>query len=69
LAKLGPDLAGDLDLDGDVDMLDFSLFTPAWAADSIDGHWDPACDLSNPADNVIDASDLAVFAGSWLAGR
>jgi hypothetical protein len=28
LANVGPDLAGDLDLDGDVDMLDLSLFTP-----------------------------------------
>jgi len=68
LIKLGPDLAGDLDLDGDVDMVDFSLFTPGWAADSTNGHWDPGCDLSNPADNTIDMRDLAVLIENWLAG-
>jgi hypothetical protein len=29
----------------------------------------PACDISNPKDNIIDGKDLAIFAGDWLKGK
>jgi len=31
--------------------------------------YDPNCDISIPADNVIDEKDLDVFSDNWLAGK
>jgi hypothetical protein len=38
----------------------------AWFSDPNMPNWDPACDISEPADEVIDGLDLEVFVGNWL---
>jgi hypothetical protein len=40
----------------------------AWLTAPEDAQWNPACDISIPADNSVDVLDLAVFVDSWLAG-
>ena len=42
------------------------VFTSAWLTVPGDGNWNPACDFSQPADNIIDFQDFAVFAQNWL---
>jgi len=54
--------------DGFVNYPDFAVFARAWSNEVGQGNYDPGCEMSEPADGVIDARDLAVFAGSWLAG-
>ncbi len=61
-------LIGDLDDDCDVDSVDFTVFALAWMAESNDGNWNPACDISDPYDNIINTKDLDVFTDNWLAG-
>jgi hypothetical protein len=34
--------------------------------DGVDAEYDPLCDISDPADGVINAADLEVFAFNWL---
>jgi hypothetical protein len=58
----------DIDDDCSVDFIDFSIFALSWLSEEGDPAWNPKCDISNPADGVIDASDLAVFAEWWLRG-
>jgi hypothetical protein len=58
----------DLYGDGFVNFLDFAVFAWAWSSEVGEGNYDPGCEMFEPADGVIDARDLAVFAGSWLAG-
>lgn len=58
----------DFDCDADVDLCDFSVLALAWLSSQGDDNWNPACDLSEPSDNVIDLRDLAVFGERWLAG-
>jgi hypothetical protein len=38
----------------------------AWRTTEGQPHWNEACDISIPADRVIDLRDLAVFAADWL---
>jgi len=61
----GP-LAGNLDGDGDVDLHDYATVAAAWRTGEGQPHWNEACDISIPADRVIDLRDLAVFAADWL---
>ncbi len=61
-------IAGDLDGDNDVDINDFVIFTSSWLTKSEDAAWNPACDISTPADNFIDAMDFAVFVNNWQQG-
>lgn len=58
----------DFDLNGYVDVNDLAILAVAWLAQPNDGNWNPACDISSPADNIINFLDLAVFASSWLDG-
>jgi hypothetical protein len=51
-----------------VNFLDFAVFAWAWSNEVGQGNYHPGCEMFEPADGVIDARDLAVFAGSWLAG-
>ena len=62
-------VTGDFDIDGDVDFKDFSVFSSAWLTASGEEKYKPQCDISIPADNVIDWLDLAVLAEHWLAGK
>ncbi len=58
----------DIDEDNDVDMADFAIFSSTWLSDPNRIQWNPACDISIPADNFIDIQDLAKFVTYWLAG-
>lgn len=58
-----PDVNGD----GRVNTLDLALLSAAWRTDAVSSvNWNPACDISNPPDGVIDAQDLTVMADTWL---
>jgi len=61
-------IAGDLDGDNDVDVTDFFIFTSSWLTKPGDAGWNPACDISIPADDFIDALDFAVFVNNWQQG-
>ena len=51
-----------------VNMLDFAILGDAWMSELGDLNWDPACDISEPNDNCIDALDLDIFVNNWLEG-
>jgi hypothetical protein len=59
-------IRGDFGQDCVVDLEDFAAIASAWMTHSGQDNWNPACDISAPADNVIDMPDLAVFADNWL---
>ncbi|MHC4551170.1 MAG: aspartyl protease family protein [Planctomycetota bacterium] len=54
--------------DGQVDMLDFSVFSAAWLAEDSDGNWNADADLEPAGDSegVINLQDLTVLAENWL---
>jgi hypothetical protein len=58
---------GDFDSDDDVDLADLSTLTDAWLGSDNPPtpNWNPDCDISNPADGVINMADFSVFAGYW----
>lgn len=62
-------LVGDFDSDCDVDYDDLVIFTSAWLTDSGQPNWNPACDIAEPNDGVINGFDYAVFAGNWMVGK
>jgi len=59
---------GNADLTGDwwVDFQDFARLANAWGKTTGGAGWDPNCDISMPADDIIDELDLAVLAENWL---
>ena len=64
------ELVANFDDDCDVDFGDFAVFALAWRSDNTPtSNWNPACDISVPADGVIDEKDLAVFSENWLEGK
>jgi hypothetical protein len=60
---------GDFEPDGDVDGFDYALFASAWLSGQGDGNYNSWFDLSEPADNFIDADDLDIFTQNWLNGK
>ena len=58
--------AADFDESCRVDFYDFNLLANAWLSAPGDDNWNPDCDISDPNDNFIDASDLGVFVDNWL---
>jgi len=60
---------GDFDYDCDVDFHDFAILALPWLTEPGDAQWNPACDISIPADRSIDMLDLAVFADNWLTNN
>jgi hypothetical protein len=58
--------SGDIDMNGVVDMFDFSLFASAWGRRFGEAGWIGRCDIAGPKDMVVDGADLAEFAGQWL---
>jgi hypothetical protein len=56
----------DLDDDNDVDFDDFAVFAAAWRSTTGSPNWNVNCDISMPADGVINELDLAVFCDNWL---
>ena len=61
-------LLGRADFNGDwwVDFRDFAIFAKAWRSTTGDPNWNPNCDISIPADGVINEKDLAVLCDNWL---
>jgi len=63
-----PAVIGDFQGDCGVNFLDFAFLALAWGSGEGDGNWNPACDISDPSDDVIDEKDLDVFGDNWLVG-
>jgi hypothetical protein len=61
-------LKGDFEPDCDVDMKDLKVLADAWLSSPGSGNWNPAADISNPPDNIINFADFVVLAENWLAG-
>jgi len=53
--------------DLDIDLNDFAVFALAWRSDNTPtSNWNPGCDISQPADGIIDEFDLDVLCEKWL---
>jgi hypothetical protein len=61
--------AGDVNHDCVVDMSDYAVFTGAYQSTAGHERWNSDCDISLPADGVIDMLDLNAFMSSWLMGQ
>ena len=57
---------GDLNCDRLINFADYAILASAWMSGPNDISWDGACDMSDPADDVIDTKDVDVIARSWL---
>jgi len=62
-------LAGDFLCPYGIDFIDFAVLSLSWQSEPTDTNWNPACDVSQPKDNVISELDLAVFCENWLEER
>jgi len=52
-----------------VDSVDFSVLALSWQKEQGQAGYDPNCDISMPADDIIDEKDLKIFTDYWLAGK
>jgi hypothetical protein len=59
-------IRGDLEPDCDVDFNDYAIFALAWRCDPADADWNPACDISDPKDDIINEKDLRALSDNWL---
>ncbi len=57
--------AWDFDGNGLSDNDDFLIMSDAWLSREGDDNWNGACDISMPADGVIDYVDYAIFSSHW----
>ncbi len=58
-------IPGDIDLDGDVDSVDFVILSNQWQG--VPG--DPSADIAPPGgDGAVNRDDLLIVAANWLAG-
>jgi hypothetical protein len=57
--------AGDCNGDGDINAADFAVFASSWQTSPGDPQWNPACDIGEPADGLIDGRDLDAFLRLW----
>lgn len=60
-------LRADFNGDGTVNFSDYSIFSAAYLSDPNDENWNQQCDISDPADDVINTLDFLWFADEWLA--
>lgn len=60
--------AGDFQPDGRVDLYDFATLGSAWLSSPGQINWNPACDISEPNDNIVNERDLCVLTNNWLDG-
>jgi hypothetical protein len=58
----------DLNLDGIVNFIDYSIFSSAWHSEPGQENWNPLCDVNLPEDNQINIYDLQEFCSAWLLG-
>lgn len=56
---------GDFEPDGDVDLMDFSLFAGAWLSNELGPDWNRIYDLDDTLDGEINIDDLTCFVESW----
>ena len=63
-----PLLVGDFDRSGEVDLVDFAVLALAWGTMEGEPAYNADCDISEPADGIIDLFDLDVYCENWLAG-
>jgi hypothetical protein len=56
----------DIYTDGFVDFKDFAVLAAAWLSTTGGPNWNPNCDISMPADGVIDELDLEILCENWL---
>jgi len=56
----------DFDESSTVDAIDFRILAKAWLSTLGTADWNPVCDISQPADYVINEFDLSVFTEAWL---
>ena len=60
-------IPGDIDSSGCVDMTDISIFSAAWLSNnSPSANWNPACDIPNANDGIVNGLDFAILADHWL---
>ncbi len=62
---------GSVDLDCDVEFLDFAAMANAWLTTlaTMDPNYNELCDISDPQDELIDMKDLGVLAENWLLNK
>ena len=62
---IGPEIR-----DGQVDLVDYSVFSQTWMATDIDGNWNADADFvpTGTSEGVINIEDLSMFAEYWLTG-
>ncbi|UCE99839.1 MAG: hypothetical protein JSV82_01885, partial [Planctomycetota bacterium] len=53
----------------DIDFVDFAYLALTWQKEDGDPTYDYLCDISIPADSIIDERDLKIFTDNWLAGE
>jgi hypothetical protein len=56
------ELAGDINYDYEVNLLDFDILVNQWLVSP----GIPSADIAEPPDNFVDGKDFAIFAGDWL---
>jgi hypothetical protein len=61
-------IRGDFEPDCDVDFYDFAVLALAWQTGEGDANWNPACDISDSKDGVINELDLDPLTENWLTG-
>ncbi|MHC4086226.1 MAG: right-handed parallel beta-helix repeat-containing protein [Planctomycetota bacterium] len=59
-------MKGDLNCDRLINFTDLSILGSAWMSEPNDAAWDPACDISDPADDLIDTKDADALTQVWL---
>ena len=59
-------VAGDVDVDGDVDPCDFGQFADWWLAECVGESWCTGCDVD--MSGRVDLEDFSRLAGHWLKG-
>jgi hypothetical protein len=52
----------------DVNFPDFSVLGLTWRKENGQPGYDPNCDISLPADGIVDEKDLKICTDNWLAG-
>jgi formylglycine-generating enzyme required for sulfatase activity len=56
----------DINNDQTVDAADLAIFIEAWlSTEAAAVNWNPACDIAQPSDGVIDARDFSVLTANW----
>jgi len=58
----------DFDESGGVDYFDLLILSQAWLSEAGEEDWDGRCDISEPADGIINLLDYAVFGRQWREG-